>query len=463
MSWKAIKAFIRTSTFRFALMTMGIIWLSTSMVLVAMYAELRSSIWQNIESHIDENTNELIQAFAVNPLLPTDEVLIQFKDMANLQLRVLPETDIDATDYDDDQTSMLSRMKKHHSGLASPPDHLIHASQMLERMGEHSMMTRIVPLPDGTQLQLSFNIDYIEDLDQNLLTALVKGVLVTLLLAILGSIILTRRSVKRTNQINEACAIIMAGKLDHRVPVSASKIPLERLDDHDQMAHNINAMLDRIQELMKNVQQVSDNIAHDLKSPLARLRTHLERLQDEDPSEGIQEALSEADRMMVLFKSLLGIARLESMTLQNAKPVNMQKLLSDVYELYEPVLEDANIQFKESTDAGTVMGDADLIFQALTNLLDNAVKFTPKNGTIRLVSQSMSDGYHILLSDSGPGIPDSELSNVFERFYRVDSARSTPGFGLGLSLVKAIMTLHKGTITLSNQKGLHIALIFPKH
>lgn len=461
MSWKAIKVFLRTSTFRFALMTMGIIWLSTSMVLVAMYAELRSSIWQNIETHIDENTEELVQAFALNPLLTPDEALIQFQDMANMQLRLLSKADIDAEQFADNDTNMYSRMKKHHSGLASPPEHLIHGSQMMQRLGDQSLLTRIVPLADGTQLLLSLNIDYIEDLDQNLFSALLKGILITLILAILGSVILTRRSVKRTNQINEACAIIMAGKLDYRVPIAASKTPTDRLDDHDQMAQNINAMLDRIQELMKNVQQVSDNIAHDLKSPLARLRTHLEKLQDDNPSEGVQEALHEADRMMALFKSLLGIARLESRSLQNAKPINMQKLLSDVSELYEPVIEDAGIGFVQSTGEGTVVGDADLIFQALTNLLDNAVKFSPPSGVIRIVSQSMDDGYHILLSDSGPGIPDTELTKVFERFYRVDSARSTPGFGLGLSLVKAIMALHQGSITLSNHKGLHIALIFP--
>ena len=455
MYWKRINAFVRTSSFRFALMTMGIIWLVTTLVLVAMYGLLRQSVWQNIDSRMNQYASVVTNAISAQPDLVASEILEQFQDMPSFHISM--NTDTDSSRMNDS----YSLMAEHHSGLSRPPDHLLHAQQMMRNMGNQQVMTRDIPLPDGSSVQLALNVDYLDDLNHDLFKTLMRGILFTLILAIVGSIILTRRSLKRTNQINEACTVIMAGNLDHRLPVPTPNNSATRLDDHDQMAANINAMLDRIQALMNNVQQVSDNIAHDLKSPLARLRTHLEKIQYDQPSDAIQDALNEADRMMILFKSLLGIARLESMTLTHTKQVDMSKLLADLTELYEPVFEDAGITFVYAIEPGAIRGDADLLFQAMTNLLDNAVKFTPTGGNIRLVSQQMANGYHIVLSDSGPGIPDKDIDHVMERFYRVDSARSTQGFGLGLSLVKAIIGHHQGTISLNNRNGLSVALFFP--
>jgi signal transduction histidine kinase len=227
-------------------------------------------------------------------------------------------------------------------------------------------------------------------------------------------------------------------------------------------------MLDELEKLVDGVRRVSDNIAHDLRTPLARLKGHLENLQqlEESPERRqiVDQAVAEADGLLDTFKALLRIARIESGRRRQAfAAVELAPLIDDVAELYSPLLEEAGLELQIHKQTGLVMmGDRDLLFQALANLVDNTIKHVPSGGRVLIVAQAESEGILLAVADDGPGIPAAERERVLERFYRLDTSRSTPGAGLGLSLVAAVAELHRGGLELlDNDPGLRIELLIP--
>ena len=225
-------------------------------------------------------------------------------------------------------------------------------------------------------------------------------------------------------------------------------------------------MLERIETLMDDVRRVSDNVAHDLRTPLGRLRTRLEQLRDaggDGASAALAEAaLGEADQMLATFNALLRIARIETSRRRHAfERVDLATIGDDVADLYAPVAESRGITFRHYGIAAPVDGDADLLFQSLANLIDNAMKYTPEDGTVTLHVTSDDDSVSVVVADSGPGVPPEEREAVLRRFYRLEPARSTPGSGLGLSLVAAVAQLHEAVLTLEdNAPGLVVRLRF---
>lgn len=462
MSLIQVPSILKSSSFRFALFSNGIIWVSIGIVLIFMYFQLNQSLWQEINDSLDRQSQEIRETLKDNPGKKVAELLPQLtfesKTSVSMQSGSISHMRMLSPKMQQQMESMHSAM-----GFSNPPRHMLYKQQSIIETEKGRLITRSLISENGESLLISKNIDYLNELDASLFKALLVGLSATFILALLGSYLLTRNSHRRINQINETCTTIMKGHLDHRIPVGFD--PNEKsgkaIDDYDQMALNINAMLDKISDLMLNVRQVSDNIAHDLKSPLARLRTRLEILNEKAPSIEVQDAINDADRLLVMFKSLLGIARLENQDLQKAKAIQIKDIINDACELYEPVFEELNITFSINSTAGIIMGVPDLLIQAFSNLLDNAAKFTPNGGSVSVNCKSIDNGYLLIFSDTGPGIPAKEHKQVFERFHRLDSARNTPGFGLGLSLVKAIIELHKGTIQLKSQNGFKIVIALP--
>lgn len=284
---------------------------------------------------------------------------------------------------------------------------------------------------------------------------------VTLALAFIGGLFMSSNVLRRVNEINSTSRQIMQGDLSQRISSSGTG------DEFDELALNLNAMLDQIESLMRSIQHISDNIAHDLRTPLTRLRNRLEDLRrdtaDQDEQIEIDACLDDADALLSTFSSLLRIARIESGTYETSlHPVDLSKSARDAFELYKAVADEKSIALGcDAPGAIEISGDRNLVFQALTNLLDNAIKYTPEGGAVNLTVAENPGNVVVTVSDSGPGIPADMRENVLQRFYRLDKSRSEPGAGLGLSLVQAIALRHKAKLLLKdNNPGLRVELVF---
>jgi signal transduction histidine kinase len=274
--------------------------------------------------------------------------------------------------------------------------------------------------------------------------------LITLGLGVIGGLLMTRNMLRKVDAVNRTSTHIIHGDLSQRVPVSGTG------DEFDQLAQNLNAMLDQIERLMAGMRQVTDNIAHDLRTPLSRLRARLEVTLLEKPDEMryadvLRETIAEADRLLGTFNALLSIAEAEAGSRRDSfEPVDLSEIARDVAELYEPVAEENGLGFETRiVDRVMVRGDRHLLSQAIANLLDNALKYTSE-GKVALSVDTRPGKAHVEVSDTGPGVPTDRRSAVFDRFVRLEGSRSTPGNGLGLSLVRAVATLHEGTIWLED-------------
>jgi len=326
--------------------------------------------------------------------------------------------------------------------------------------GLHPARARRFQLTGGFQLLVGQDIQELKAAQRRVIIALSWGVILTVLLGLAGGFFISRKMLARLEVINKTSQRIIAGELKHRVPVSV------RGDEFDRLSGNLNQMLDQIQELMDGIRQVSDNIAHDLKTPLFRLRQKLESLTSRPSSDAehrkeLEDALAEADRLLNLFNALLRIARIESESTKTVmQHLSLSTLANDVAEFYEPLADEKQQNLTvNAEDPVVIMADRDMLFQALANLVDNAVKYTPVGGNINLTVWAKKDEARVAVCDSGPGIAPGEREKVFQRFYRTDVSRSTLGNGLGLSLVHAVTKLHNAKLTLhDNQPGLCVEL-----
>jgi len=320
-----------------------------------------------------------------------------------------------------------------------------------------------VQLDDGSRLLAGEDDRRIQEAREAIIQAFGWGGASALLLAAAGGAVLSLGFLRRVESINRAVVAIMDGNLAERVPTAQTR------DDLDQLAVNFNAMLDRIQALMENVRQVSNDIAHDLRLPLSHLRQKLERVREarlgkEDCGNAVEQAIEDVDGVLRIFSAILRIAQIES---GGRRPsfamTDMTRLATFVAESYAPVAEERGQRLTARVDGeASVFGDQDLLTQMLVNLVENALKHCPEGARIEILLEARGNETRLSVCDDGPGIPEEERENVLQRFYRVDRSRALPGAGLGLALVKAAVELHKGSIALSdNNPGLRATLRFP--
>ena len=283
----------------------------------------------------------------------------------------------------------------------------------------------------------------------------------------LAGVITARRVLKRIDTINATSAKIMSGNLSERIPVT------KRNDEFDVLATSLNAMLDRIEGLMQGLKEVTDNVAHDLKTPLTRLRNQAEAaLRDgtdgETKREALETTISESDKLIKTFNALLMIARAEAGAPSGAlADVDVSAVAADVAELYEPAAEEAGMTLESRIMPGVQLrANRELIGQALVNLVENALKYhEPVDGTpgrITIAVRNDAGRVKIEVGDNGPGIPEADRGRVVERFVRLEKSRTEPGSGLGLSLVAAVATLHRGEFRIEdNHPGVLAVLDLP--
>ncbi|MBW2421551.1 MAG: HAMP domain-containing protein [Deltaproteobacteria bacterium] len=332
------------------------------------------------------------------------------------------------------------------------------------RAGGRIFQARARPfvLEGGLRLLVGRDTRELKATQQLIVRALLWGIAITVALASMGGMAMSRSMLRRIEEINQTSREIMAGDLSRRVPTTGSS------DDFDELAANLNAMLDEIQRLMDGIRQISDNVAHDLRTPLTRLRNRLEQLRgemepDSSQLEQVERGIADADQLLSTFSALLRIARIEAGGLRLANEVvDLAALVRDAAELYEPLADDKEVALDAGVEGSpTIRGDRDLLFQALTNLLDNAVKYTPQGGRVSIVAGGDAGRVEVCVSDTGSGIPALERENVLQRFYRLEGSRTTPGNGLGLSLVAAVAAMHHGALVLDdNAPGLRATLRF---
>jgi signal transduction histidine kinase len=313
---------------------------------------------------------------------------------------------------------------------------------------------------EGYMLMVGRANDELALLEQNFRRALFWGIGLTTGLAFVGGLLMSLQAQRRVAEINRTTRQIIAGDLSRRIPSTGAN------DDYEELAHNLNAMLDQIEKLLSGLRHVGDSIAHDLRGPLTRLGNQLELLAAEkQPSqEGLAMCAAQAERLLETFNALLRIARVESGAYRSAfASLDLSQIIADLCELYHAAAEEHHIQFTNDIAANVrVFGDRELLAQAVTNLLDNAIKYSPEGGRIHVSLSVQNSRAYIAVADNGPGIPASERERVFERFARLDQARSKPGNGLGLALVRAVAEQHGGNLQLSdNIPGLIVRLNLP--
>jgi len=332
----------------------------------------------------------------------------------------------------------------------------------------HAYVESVI-LPGGFHLVVGRDLDEADRLHLVILRAAGWSILFVLVLAVIAGVFVARRVLSRVDQMTETSRIIMAGDFSGRLAITGTN------DELDRLAQSLNAMLERISELMAGLREVSDNIAHDLKTPLTRLRNSAEEAlrtgsSPEEYRVALNDVIDEADGLIKVFNALLMIARADAGGhLEGMATVDAGEIARDVAELYEPLAEEAGLALRvEGDETLPIKASRELIGQALANLVDNAIKYTSEvdgargQSDIRVTAQKVGDRIEITVADRGPGIPLADRGRAIERFVRLETSRTRPGSGLGLSLAAAVARLHGGTLRLEdNAPGLKAVLDIP--
>jgi signal transduction histidine kinase len=446
---------LASSTFRLALIAIGTFGLIVSGILSYVYLSTSSYVRGRSDRAIMTECSDLLSAYEragreglaalikqrIADVNPTDSVyLLVDPSLAPLagNLREWPST-IATAGWAEFRTPATS------GGTGQP---LIRA--MVER------------IPNGDRLLVGRDIGDLDGFARRIKEAVFVCVALIFVLAGVASILITRRTVGRIESINATSRAIMLSGLDRRIPLRGSH------DEWDRVAENLNLMLDRIEVLMSEVKQVSDNVAHDLRTPLTRMRGRLEKAYHgprigEDDQMLIGNTIADLDAVLRIFASLTRIARIEAQTRKQAFcNVDLVEIVGKVVELYDAAAEQDGTRLAVAGERQVIaVGDPDLIFDAIANLVDNAIKHGRARGNVVVTCEIIGGSPVVSIADDGPGIPADERGHVFKRFYRLEGSRVAPGHGLGLSLVAAVARLHGGRIEMfDNSPGLTLRLWF---
>jgi signal transduction histidine kinase len=341
---------------------------------------------------------------------------------------------------------------------------------------EHNALVRVTRLPGGIRILVGRDLDERERMLHIVALAGRWSVAIVIVLGIVGGVFVSRRVLKRVDAMTGTTQTIMAGDLSGRLSVIGSG------DEFDRLAVNLNGMLERIESLMRGLKEVTDNIAHDLKTPLTRLRNRCEAALRTANSETefrrvLEDTIEESEGLIRTFDALLMIARAESGEVREGMAeFDVAEVARDVSELYEPLAEDKGLTLEvNAKQHAAVKGNRELVSQALANLVDNAIKYAApstkvSSGTVNgersgilVTADAEQDRIVLTVSDHGPGIPSADRSRVVDRFVRLERSRSLPGSGLGLSLVSAVARLHGGELKLEdNAPGLRARISLPR-
>jgi signal transduction histidine kinase len=446
---------LETSTFRLAVIYLALFGISALTLLGFLYVRTAVVMQQQTEETIDAEITGLYEQWRRRDL-PGLKAVIDERSAANpnrASIYVLTDPLLNP---------IAGNLPRWPAGDLGPDNWLNFQVPVLdgEKLRDHRGLGKVFDV-NGFQLLVGRDIENLQKTQSLLQKAIGWGVGLTLLLGLAGGFLMSRGMLRRIDTINRTTRRIMAGDLSQRIPLKGSR------DEFDQLGTNLNAMLDQIERLLQGMREVTDNIAHDLRTPLNRMRSRIEvaLMGHPDRVEArslLEQTLADADAMIHSFNALLSIARAEAGSERAAfEPVDLSEIVGDLADLYSPLAEEKGLTFTSSCPPRLRLdGNRHLLAQALANLLDNAIKYTPPGGRVTL---SAHHGPVIIIADTGPGIPEAERERVLERFVRLDGDRSTPGNGLGLSLVNAVAKLHGATLRLEdNHPGLRVSLMLTR-
>ena len=457
-SAQIIKLF-KSSTFRLALIYMALFSISVLLLLGFIYWSTAGYMVRQTEATIEAEINGLADQYNLSGLTGLSKVISERLSRPSAGNTIYLLTDAQLK-------PLLGNIKNWPKGQPSDQGWIYF---WIDNGGhgndeQHKVLARVFPVQGSFHLLVGRDIHNLEEIQKLITEALFWGMLMTLVLALAGGTMMSRTMMHKIETINDTCHRIMDGDLTQRIPSTGGD------DDFDKLIGTLNRMLDQLEVLMQGIKQVTNNIAHDLRTPLSRLRRRLDMLRVKDLTHGSHEELldqtiGEADGLLITFKALLRISEVESGTRRGGfKSVDIIALLDDLVELYAPLSEEkGQTLVAEKPSAQPLQGDRDLLFQAFANVLDNAIKYTPESGHILLSVKDQPNMLQVSICDTGSGIPEEAHGKVFDRFYRLEESRSSPGNGLGLSLVAAIINLHYGQLELTDNKpGLKLTISLPR-
>jgi signal transduction histidine kinase len=445
--------FVRTTTFRWTLAVAGAFVLCTLLLFGFVYLQTAAYMTSTFDDLI---IGELRIVAADTPERRLEQI--------NERLRNDPRRVRIAGLFGADGQRIAGNMESLPPGLT--PD--VAAEPTIVRVdnrGRETEKVRLVTetLPSGEVLAIGRNVDDIGEIADIVRRALTLGLLPAFGLAIVIGLVLSSRARNRLSEVNRRIQRIVAGDLRERLPTRGGDDPF------DQFAISVNRMLGEIETLIQEIAATGDNIAHDLRTPLTRVRIRLERGREHaatltELQTVADQAIAGLDQSLAIITALLRIAEIEhSRRLAGFSDVPLAPLVREVGELYDPIAEDKEVTLRvDAAEEMTVHGDRDLLFEAVANLVDNALKFTPDGGHVELALLRSGSEAVIHVKDSGPGIPESEREAVTKRFYRSDKSRRTEGLGLGLSLVAAIVKLHGFRFAINAGPGCTVEITCPQ-
>jgi signal transduction histidine kinase len=445
--------FARTTTFRWTLAVAGTFVLGTSVLFGFVYWQTAAYMTSSIDRLL---TGEVSLIAPGTPERRLELVVNRLRDDPR-RIRI-------SGLFGPDDRRIAGNLESLPGGLAPdvPTDAVV---VRLDGQNRETQKVRLVvhPLPSGEVLVIGRNNQEIEEIAEIVGRALALGLLPAFALAVAIGMVLSLRALARLTDVNQRIQRIVAGDLRERLPTRGNRDPF------DQLAVSVNRMLGEIEALIHEIAGVGDDIAHDLRTPLTRVRVRLERGREHAATLGelqtvADQAIAGLDQALAIVTALLRIAEIEhSRRLEGFSEVGLVPLLREVGDLYEPIAEDKHVTLRvDAAEEAIVHGDRDLLFEAVANLVDNAVKFTPAGGRVELALLRREGEIVIRVSDTGPGISERERGAVTKRFYRSDKSRRTEGLGLGLSLVAAIVNLHGFRFTIVGSPGCTAEILCPQ-
>jgi len=458
MLFARLKKATHNSILKLVFLYLALFLISSIVLLSFIYWSTVSYIFKQLDHHIEYDNQSLQALYTTEGYKPLLDAINERQNQYSYDSIYLL--------YDKNKKILAGNISKIPDGLKDGW-HILKLKDLTLKTNQqdHSARVIVTALSDQLVLINGLDIDSAHQQEHMIFNSLLAGIAIVLLLGAIGGFIISITTVKKVNVINQAIREIREGDLSIRIPSKGAD------DEYDLLSDNINLMLDQIQNLMAGIKNISNNIAHDLRTPLTRLRSQLEIIQSDSKdhiNENIENAIAETDSILSTFNALLRINNVESGSQKGYfSTIYINNLLEDTISFYEPLAAKTHVNIQLlSKDNIQFTGDRDMLFQVIANLLDNAIKYSPEGTDIIVRSNLVVKNSHKLLgitiSDNGIGISDNEKTKVFDLFYRSEKHRGHKGNGLGLSLVNAIISLHKGNIFLEdNNPGLTVRILLP--